>query len=87
MADHYTPQEMLAKLVAFPTVSRDSNLTLVDWVEEGSAPDRLIGARVVQGEVVRTRPLCPYPQVARYKGTGSIDDAANFECVAPGAAR
>ena len=61
--------------------------SLVDWVEEGSAPDRLIGRRVVQGEVVRTRPLCPYPQVARYKGTGSIDDAANFECVAPGAAR
>jgi hypothetical protein len=33
--------------------------------------------------VERTRPLCPYPQVARYKGTGSIDDAASFSCVAP----
>ena len=33
--------------------------------------------------VVRTRPLCPYPQVARYSGSGSTDDAANFRCVAP----
>jgi len=31
--------------------------------------------------VTRSRPLCPYPQVARYKGAGSIDDAANFSCV------
>ena len=35
------------------------------------------------GKVDRTRPLCPYPQVASYKGTGSIDDAANFVCRAP----
>jgi feruloyl esterase len=33
--------------------------------------------------VDRTRPLCRYPQVAKYKGTGSIDDAANFACQAP----
>jgi feruloyl esterase len=32
---------------------------------------------------VRTRPLCPYPQVARYKGQGSIDEASNFSCVSP----
>ena len=32
-------------------------------------------------KVDRTRPLCPYPQVARYTGTGSTDDAANFTCV------
>lgn len=57
------------------------------WVEDGAAPDRIVASRMREGEVVRTRPLCPYPQVSRYKGTGSIDDAANFECVAPGAAR
>ena len=34
-------------------------------------------------EVVRTRPLCPYPLVARYSGSGSPDDAANFACKAP----
>jgi len=33
--------------------------------------------------VDRTRPLCPFPQVARYSGTGSSDDAANFACKAP----
>jgi len=37
----------------------------------------------VDDKVVRTRPLCAYPQVARHTGTGSIDDAANFRCVAP----
>jgi feruloyl esterase len=35
---------------------------------------------VTDGKVDRTRPLCPYPQVVKYKGTGSIDDAANFAC-------
>jgi feruloyl esterase len=34
-------------------------------------------------KVVRTRPLCPYPQVAKYQGAGSIDDAANFTCAPP----
>jgi feruloyl esterase len=37
----------------------------------------------VDGKVDRTRPLCPHPQVARYNGTGSIDDQANFTCAAP----
>ena len=54
-----------------------------DWVEKGKAPESLVASKVVDGQVVRTRPLCPYPQVARYKGQGSIDDAANFSCVAP----
>jgi hypothetical protein len=55
---------------------------IVDWVEKGVAPEKLVGARVENGETKRTRPLCPYPQVARYKGTGSIDDAGSFACVA-----
>ncbi len=37
-----------------------------------------------QGQVKRSRPLCPYPQVARYAGSGSVDDAANFICRDPG---
>ena len=53
------------------------------WVEDGVAPDRMVASKVMDGEVTRTRPLCPYPQVARYTGSGSIDDAANFACVAP----
>jgi feruloyl esterase len=62
----------------------DPVTAVIDWVEKGKAPDSLIASKVVNGQVVRTRPLCPYPQVARYKGQGSIDDAANFSCAAPG---
>jgi Tannase and feruloyl esterase len=56
---------------------------MIDWVEKGKAPDSIIASRVVDNRVVRTRPLCPYPQVARYSGQGSIDEAANFRCVVP----
>jgi hypothetical protein len=62
----------------------DAVSAVIDWVEKGKAPDVLQASKVANGQVVRTRPLCPYPQVARYKGQGSIDDAANFSCVAPG---
>ena len=56
---------------------------LLKWVEEGKAPDTLEAARRDQsGKVVRSRPLCQYPLVARYKGSGSTDDAANFVCSA-----
>ncbi len=61
----------------------DSMTAIVNWVEKGKAPDTLLASRVVDGQVQRTRPLCAYPQVARYSGQGSIDDAANFRCVAP----
>jgi feruloyl esterase len=55
------------------------------WVREGTAPDAIIATKfktdgVPASEVVRTRPLCPYPEVAKYKGQGSIDDASNFVC-------
>jgi hypothetical protein len=58
-------------------------LVVVDWVEKGIAPDRLTGERIVNGKVIRSRPLCPYPQTAKYKGSGSIDEAENFRCEAP----
>ncbi|HYK62152.1 MAG TPA: tannase/feruloyl esterase family alpha/beta hydrolase [Bryobacteraceae bacterium] len=61
----------------------DPMTAMVNWVEKGKAPDSMVANRVVDNKVVRTRPLCPYPQVARYGGQGSIDDAANFHCVAP----
>lgn len=61
----------------------DAVSAVIDWVEKGKAPDVLRASRVVNDKVVRTRPLCRYPQVARYSGNGSIDDAANFRCVAP----
>ncbi|MEJ0009029.1 MAG: tannase/feruloyl esterase family alpha/beta hydrolase [Steroidobacteraceae bacterium] len=53
---------------------------VVNWVEKGAAPATITASRVVNGST-QTRPLCPYPAEARWKGTGSTDDAANFECV------
>jgi feruloyl esterase len=61
----------------------DGVTAVIDWVEKKKAPDSIVASRVVNNQVVRTRPLCPYPQVARYSGQGSIDEAANFRCVAP----
>lgn len=56
---------------------------LMAWSEKGTAPTSITAAQLSGATVTRTRPLCPYPQVARYAGTGSTDDAANFRCVAP----
>jgi feruloyl esterase len=54
---------------------------LLQWVEDSKAPDTLTAIRRDQtGAVTRSRPLCQYPLVAKYKGTGSTDDAANFAC-------
>jgi feruloyl esterase len=53
---------------------------LEQWVEKKSAPTQIVASRIRDGKVDRTRPLCPYPQVATYKGTGSTDEAANFVC-------
>ena len=54
--------------------------TLEQWVEQGKAPDMIAASHRTGGAVDRTRPLCPYPQTATYKGSGSIDEAANFVC-------
>jgi Tannase and feruloyl esterase len=53
---------------------------LEQWVEAGKAPDRIVASHSVDGRVDRTRPLCPFPQVAEYIGSGSPNDAANFVC-------
>lgn len=44
---------------------------------------KVVASHSTNGKVDRTRPLCAYPQVARYTGTGSTDDAANFTCRLP----
>jgi Tannase and feruloyl esterase len=57
----------------------DGLAALVDWVEKGQAPQRI----VAKGSAVfpnRTRPLCPYPSYAHYNGSGDPEDAANFSC-------
>jgi len=53
---------------------------LVNWVENGVAPDQILAQNTSGGVVTRTRPLCPYPQTAVYNGSGSTGDAANFHC-------
>jgi hypothetical protein len=72
---------------------------VVKWVEQGIAPESITAARGGPGgggvgggprgggapaAAPMSRPLCPYPAVAKYKGSGSTDDAASFSCAAPG---
>ena len=59
---------------------------LEQWVEQGTAPDEIIATKYINDldhskGVKMTRPLCPSPQFAKYKGSGDTNDAANFTCV------
>jgi feruloyl esterase len=69
--------------------SFDPLTAIVNWVETGTAPDSMLAANSNASPAStllplnRTRPLCPYPQYAQYAGTGDIDSAASFTCVAP----
>jgi feruloyl esterase len=58
----------------------DALAALEQWVEQGRPPDRILASHSTNGVVDRMRPLCPYPQIAAYTGTGSVDAAANFVC-------
>jgi feruloyl esterase len=60
----------------------DKISAMEEWVEQGRAPDRILATHLSEGKPDRTRPLCPYPQSAHYRGSGGIDDAANFTCSA-----
>ncbi len=62
----------------------DTLTALEQWVENGVAPEQMESTHFDDnGNPDRTRPLCAYPRVAHYNGSGSIDDAANFTCAAP----
>ncbi len=63
--------------------SFDALTALERWVEDDQAPESIEAALQRGGEVVRTRPLCPYPQQATYNGSGSTDEAASFTCRMP----
>ena len=59
------------------------NSALIDWVEKGVAPGTIIASKHAPGDrqhTIMTRPLCPYPQAATYKGSGDTNDAGNFVC-------
>jgi feruloyl esterase len=53
-----------------------------EWIRSGSAPAQIVASHRTAGRTDRTRPLCQYPQVATYKGSGSTDEASNFACAA-----
>jgi len=66
----------------------DMDAALERWVEQGVAPGQIVATKYKAGSdaassIVRTRPLCPYPEAAKWKGTGSTDDASNFACAQP----
>jgi feruloyl esterase len=58
----------------------DTLAALEQWAEDGKAPEKMIASHSTAGKIDRTRPLCAYPRVAKYVGSGSIDDAASFVC-------
>jgi feruloyl esterase len=64
------------------TSTFDGIAALDRWVEQKTPPQQIPASHLTDGKIDRTRPLCPYPQVARYRGTGSTDEAANFACSA-----
>jgi feruloyl esterase len=73
---------------SFADPQHSVQLALERWTEKGAAPDQIIARQYKNGGnssdgAMRTRPLCRYPQVARYTGSGSTDDAANFTCKMP----
>ncbi len=61
----------------------DALTPLIQWVEAGKAPESILGDHLVDGVVEFSRPHCPYPQVAQYKGSGAPEAAESFECAAP----
>jgi feruloyl esterase len=61
----------------------DSVTALEQWREHNSAPEKIVAWHSTNGTQDATRPLCPYPQAAIYKGTGNTSDAANFTCGNP----
>jgi feruloyl esterase len=86
-------QEMQVLLFSFPTDQFGALTSLVNWVEQGVAPDRIIAAARGPGNAGgvnpeppadwaanRSRPLCPHPLIARYQG-GDKESAASFACV------
>jgi hypothetical protein len=55
---------------------------MVQWVEQGIAPDQIIAAKVVNGVTTFSRPLCPYPALPRCRGAGDPTQASSFVCAA-----
>jgi len=71
--------------ITSPQISTDPEhdvlSALVQWIEKDSAPNHIIATHLTNGTIDRTRPLCPYPKIAHWNGSGSSDHAKNFTCV------
>ena len=61
----------------------DALTALENWVEKGVAPEIMLASKIIDEEVVRTRPLCVHPEMAIYNGSGDTNEAANFSCTVP----
>jgi feruloyl esterase len=61
----------------------DKVAAMEEWMAKGSAPSQIVASHMTDGKVDRTRPLCPYPRIARYNGSGNPAEAASFACVDP----
>lgn len=70
-----------------PDPQHNIELALEEWVAKGIAPSEIVATKYVDDDPAKglkfTRPLCPYPQAAKFKGTGDLNDAANFVCASP----
>lgn len=72
----------LYSVPGYRDVKHDILLALVNWVEDGTAPEYIIGSHINTETLAinKQRPICAYAMQAKYKGTGDIDDADNLEC-------
>jgi feruloyl esterase len=72
-------------VIAPPQITIDTEheviSALAQWVEKGVALNHITATHLTKDTIDRTRPICPYPKVARWNGSGSSDDARNFTCV------
>ena len=88
-------QKLVTKIVSIkPDSNREFTIELQEvdqkkvaaidqWVESGVKPSSILASHMNGGGADRTRPLCAYPAIAHYIGTGSTDEARNFRCQAP----
>jgi Tannase and feruloyl esterase len=70
----------LANAAGPADADHDALAALERWVESGAAPDMFVSSHVTDGRVDRSRPLCAYPKVAQYRGTGDVNQAGSFVC-------
>jgi feruloyl esterase len=79
--------DMIGQAGTWPSndATRNARTALEHWVEKGTPPHELVATKLSKSlSVTMTRPLCPYPKIAKYKGTGDPNNAESFVCAGPG---